>query len=130
MSGAEKFFLKQRDRFPEFIRFGGRDFQLYGYKLLGGGYLMGYTDINYTLEDCSFDLPQNLIQTNVSIKGDKPMIIDCGEFGEMVCEPDEYLAVERIISDFTRKFNGLSEYKVILREDTRNSKETLYEKSV
>lgn len=128
MTEAEKFFLKQRDKFPKFIRLNERNYRLRGYKILGGGYIIDYTDIDWTTEDGSNGLRQNILSTMVHIKGEKPMIIEVGEFGNMVCEPDEMLAVERIISDFTRKLNGLREYKIILEDDTRSG-ETLYEKS-
>lgn len=123
----EDFFLKQMDRFPQYISYEGRNYGLFGYKLLSGGYRLGY---NYL--DWDFDTPsnirQNILETFVSVKGDKPMIVEGGGiFADMVCEPTEQLAVERIISDFQRKINGLSEYTVITWEDTQRGKEQLTE---
>ena len=125
----EDFFLAQMDRFPQYISHEGRNYSLFGYKLLGGGYRLGYNYMDWSL-DMPYHVRQNILETFVSVEGDKPMIIECGEFGDMICEPTEQLAVERIISDFQRKINGLREYTVITREDTQRGKEQLAEMDI
>lgn len=64
----------------------------------------------------------------VRVKGDKPMIIECGEFGDSISEPSEMLCVDRIIEIFTRKFNGLKDFVIISEEDTKKGKKIFYEK--
>ena len=123
----EKFYKSQLKKFPEFIQINNKNYRLFGYKLMSGGYYMGYTYIDWTTEDGSNGIRQNIISTMVHIKGDKPMIIECGEFGDSVSEPSEILCVDRIIGDFTRKFNGLKNVIIISKEDTEKGKEKIYE---